>query len=437
VKSYPMVLALLVTLTPATAWSQSGDSSVVVVTLQEARRRAMSVDPDAVESRTRVHTAEWEKRSAFARLVTPTLTGGLSYIRFSDPFFNFGTGNISPNATSATLEASYSILGSGRWGALRSSRASVESAEAGETAERFRTALAADEAYYAVLAERELGTVAADRLKRAQESFGIARVRVSAGEAIASDSLQLLLEVNRARLDMLSRDSAIVASRWRLGSQVGVSGPVDAAPIDSAMPLPLPMTQDEAAREMLMRGPDVEAARANERRAGAVLGAERERYFPSISLGATTGAYDANFFPSALKRTQYALTVSVPFWDGGARELSVARLAADRDVARARRQERERSAGELVAQAYHGYTTSRARIELTTVGVAVATENFRVQNARYREGATTILDLLEAQVALSEAQASLVQARFTTRLSLARIEALLGRRVFETPNQQD
>ena len=65
------------------------------------------------------------------------------------------------------------------------------------------------------------------------------------------------------------------------------------------------------------------------------------------------------------------------------------------------------------------------------MGVTVSSENFRVQRARYREGATTILDLLEAQVALSEAEAALVQSRYSTRLALAQIEALLGRRIFE------
>jgi outer membrane protein TolC len=63
--------------------------------------------------------------------------------------------------------------------------------------------------------------------------------------------------------------------------------------------------------------------------------------------------------------------------------------------------------------------------------VVVANETFRVQGARYREGATTILDLLEAQVALSEAEAELVQSRHAARLARARIEALLGRRIFE------
>jgi outer membrane protein TolC len=87
-----------------------------------------------------------------------------------------------------------------------------------------------------------------------------------------------------------------------------------------------------------------------------------------------------------------------------------------------------------MAGAYHGYETARAGTELAIVAVAVSAENFRVQRARYREGATTILDLLEAQVAFGEAEAELVQARYATRLALARIEFLLGRRIFDTTN---
>jgi outer membrane protein TolC len=82
-----------------------------------------------------------------------------------------------------------------------------------------------------------------------------------------------------------------------------------------------------------------------------------------------------------------------------------------------------------MAAAYNGHETARAAIELAQVGVAAASENYRVQRARYREGSTTILDLLEAQVALSEAEAVLVQSRYAARLALAQIEALLGRRV--------
>jgi outer membrane protein TolC len=149
-------------------------------------------------------------------------------------------------------------------------------------------------------------------------------------------------------------------------------------------------------------------------------------------VSAITGAYDAEFFPSAAKRSQLVVAASFPLWNAGQRELAVARARAQSNVARAEREQRERAAGETIAEAYHGYQTARAGIELAEVGVTVARETFRVQNTRYREGATTILDLLEAQVALSEAEATLVQSRYATRLALARMEALLGRRLFET-----
>lgn len=428
------VMGIGVVSLPADAIGQGLSDGAPVVTLAEARRRAASVDPDAVAARGRIGTAAWQRRAAVADMFAPNLTAGGNYTHFSEPFFNFGTGTISPNATSATLQASYTLLGAGKFGELRNSRASVESAEANETAVRFRTALETDAAYFAVLADRELSRVAAERLRRAQEQFGIARVRVLAGEAISSDSLQLLLEVNRARLAILSRDSALVASRLRLGRRIGLQGPADAAPIDTLMPPPLPMSQEQAIAEVRERGPDVEAARAEERGASAIVAGERERYLPEISVSAMTGAYDAELFPSATKRSQVAVNVAVPIWNGGKRELAVARARADRDVARAIRADRERAAGELMAQAYHGYLTSRAGVELALVGLAVSNENYRVQRARYREGATTILDLMEAQVALSESEATLVQARYSTRLALAQIEALLGRRIFATPS---
>ena len=424
-------LAAASSVAPAAILSQVANAPVPTVTLDEARRRAAQVHPDAVAARGQVETASWERRSALANLVTPHISANGNYTRFSDPFFNFGTGGISPNATSATLEARYTLLGAGKLGNLKSARASLRSAEASETAAEFRTALEADRAYYEVLEDKELARVAADRLRRAEEQFEVARVRVLAGEAIASDSLQLSLEVNRARVGVLSSDSALAASRLTLGRLIGISGPAEATPLDSAVPPALPMTLDEAIAEMRLRGPEITAARAAERRADAIVLAERELYLPEITVGATAGAYDSQLFPDALHRSQLAVTVSLPLWNAGQRELTVARARADRNVARAERQDQERAAGERVAQSYHGYGTARAGIELALVGVAVATENYRVQRARYREGATTILDLLEAQVALTESEATLVQSRYRTRLALAQLEALLGRRILQ------
>jgi outer membrane protein TolC len=418
---------------PALSFAQA-DTVAPTVTLTEARRRALALDPDAVAARGQIETAAWERRSAWANFLTPRVTASTNYIRFSDPFFNFGTGTISPNATSAVLQADYTLIGGGKFAELKRARASLVSAEASETAARFRIALATDLAYYDVLAAGELSRVAADRLRRALEQLAISRVRVQAGGAIATDSLLLLLEANRARLDVLRRDSALAVSRLALGRQIGLSGPANAAPLDTAALPPLPLSLEAAIAELRTRGPELIAVRAAEDHAGAALRIEREQYLPDITVSASRGAYDAEFFPAATKRGEIAFRVSLPIWDAGQRELAIARARVQRDIARAQRAERERGTAEEMTRAYHGYQTARAAAELAAIAVAVSAENFRVQRARYREGETTILDLLEAQVGLGEAEANLVQSRYAARWALAQIEALLGRRLFDGSN---
>jgi multidrug efflux system outer membrane protein len=418
---------------PSIATAQTTSEGLPVITLAEARRRAVSIDPDAVAARSRVDVATSERRAAFTNLITPNLRATTTYTHFSEPFFNFGTGGISPNSASATFDASYSVLGAGKFGTLKSARASLASAEALETSSRFRTMLETDAAYFAVLADKELSRVAADRLRRAEEQLNIARVRVIAGESVQSDSLRLLLEASRARLAILSMDSSLTASRLRLGRRIGLSGPAEAAPLDSILPRDLPMSEEQAIAEMRAGGGVGDAGGGVVLCANAAVLTARERYFPEINIGATLGRYDSELFPDALKRNQWNASISLPIWNGGSRELAVARARADRNVASATRADTERAAGEVMAQAYRGYLTSRGGIDLALVGLTAATENYRVQNARYREGATTIVDLLEAQVALSEAQAQLIRELYASLLSLAQIEALLGRRIFETP----
>lgn len=423
------------TVSDAPAQATTRATTTPVVTLTEARRAALVVDPVAVEATQRVQAVGWERRAARIDLIAPRISTNLNYIRFSDPFFNFGTGSVSPNAASATLEANYVLIGAGKLGQVKSRTAALESAEANETVTRFQSTLETDAAYFAVLASHELARVAADRVKRAEEQLAVSRVRVAAGDAIASDSLQLLLELIRARFTLLQQDSAVVASRLFLGSRVGLTGPADAAPIDTVMPPELPFTEAQAVEELRRRGPDVEAARADERSADAALSTARERYIPALTLGYTYGAYDSELFPSALKRSQVSLGLVLPIWDGGVREIAVARSSAERNVARARRNELERASAERIAQAYLGYQTAKQGIMLAQVGVAASTETYRVQRARYGEGATIIIELLEAQEALSESEAGLVRARFAARLALSQIEALLGRRVFDAPGQ--
>ncbi len=428
-----VLLCALIGATPRAVAAQSA-APIPVVTLRDARTRALAVDPVAVTGRANAAAASWERRSAWADLLTPQVTLGTSYTHFTTQFINFGTFQPGQNSTNATIEARYQLLGPGRFTTLRRASASLGEANANATAARFRSELATDDAYYAVLAEGELARVAIDRVKRAEEQMARARARVLAGSVISSDSLQTYLELNRARLEVLQRDSALTVARLALGRRIGLTGPAAAAAIDSAPTPALPLTLEQATAELRERGPEIEAARASETKASAGLWGTRERYLPDVTLSASSGVYDSVFFPSAVKRSQVVLTASFPLWDAGHREVAVAQARAARDIAQANREERERATAEEMAKSWNGFLTAQAGLELARIGVVVSAENYRIQESRYREGASTIIDLMLAQVAVGESEAALVQSRYAARLSLARIESLLGRRLFDASN---
>jgi len=176
-------------------------------------------------------------------------------------------------------------------------------------------------------------------------------------------------------------------------------------------------------------------AQANERAASAAFRATLGQYLPHATLTFNALAFDTLFFPSDFKRTTFTLGVSFPLWDNGQREVALSQARVNRDVARAIRQDMDRAVQHDVTAAYDGYVTARASAELAGEGRRVARENFRVQESRYRAGATTILDLLKAQSDLDDAESALVQARYATRLALAGLETILGRRLFTEPER--
>jgi outer membrane protein len=267
-------------------------------------------------------------------------------------------------------------------------------------------------------------------VRRAEEQLIVARARVVSGAAVQTDSLQILLELSRARIGLLQEEARLRVARLQLGRRVGIPGGVDAVALDSAPAPDLPLSLVDAMSQALEQGPEYRVARANQRSAEAFLRARRSVYLPQATLSANTVTFGDRFYPHGLTRSSMTLSVSLPIWDNAQRELAVSRARAARDLAQATREDLERAAESDVTAAYDAYQTARATSDLAAQGLIVAQESYRVQQARYRAGASTILDLLDAQAGLTEAQAEVVQARYAARLALAGLEAILGRRLF-------
>jgi outer membrane protein len=424
-----LVLALAAAGTLGAAPAAAQGDTLPVVTLADAIARASRFDPDYVLALGQVDNAEWGRRAARFAFVLPSVTLNTDLTKYSSAFFNIGTGEPQSTSATARIDARYELFSLRKLAELSRTGAELETARADELRARFAAAFIAESDYYAVLAARDFARISSDRVRRAVEGLEVARARVASGAAVQSDSLQLVLELTEARVDSLRQASALRVARLELGRRVGADGAVDAAPLDTTGMPDLPVSLDAALASALEQGPDYRAARASERAADAAIRSRRSDYFPSVNLSASHQRFDSRFFPSARQVSSATIGLTWTPWNGGQREIAVSQARTARDVARAIRADLERGARADVTEAYEAYGTARATVELSSVAVAVARENFRVQESRYRAGATTILDLLDAQVRLTQAEAELVQARYGTRLALAGLEAILGRRL--------
>jgi len=421
------MLALLLALQAAPAQTDT----VPRVTLTEALQRSARLDPFYVAALGQIDNAQWGRRNAFAVFILPAVTIGASMQRSDPPSFLFTDSLVRAKTLwTANLVARYDLFTGGQKIAeLSRSAAALESARADELRQRFITAQLTEADYYAVLANDELDRVARDRLVRAQEQLAVARARVVSGAAVSTDSLNLRLELARAQAGEIQQSSALRFSRLALGRRVGVMGAVDAEPVDTAPAPDLPIALADAISEAAQQGPEYRIAAANERAASATYRAELGNYLPRATLTFSSNTVDQKFYPKLFNQTSLVLGISFPIWNNGIRELNLSRAKVIKDVARVTREDMDRGVLADVTNAYDAYNVSRATAQLAREAVVIARENFRVQQTRYTAGATTILDLITAQVALSNAEATLVQAVYATRLSRAGLETILGRRL--------
>jgi len=424
-----MTLILQVAVMPVQ--TVAGPDSLPQVTLAEALERAARVDPDYISASRQIADAAWSRRAAITAFIVPSVNTQLSATRYSSESFNIGTGGLSSQIVDFRLNGQLNLFaGLSKLNELARANAEMDGAHANAQRASFATALLTESDYYDVIAQRELTRVAAERVRRAEEQFAIARARVTAGAAVQTDSLQLLIEVQQAQVALLRQEARLKVARYQLARRIGAPYAVDAAESQMFEDTTLPLTEQQAIDEAVAGSPEALQARANQAASEARVRALKGAFLPSIDVIGSVSAFDESFFPTATSRSSIGIRVSFPIWNNATREINFSRATSDREVQSALRNDIELALRRDVVQAYEAFQSATAAAQLETQSVTVAQENLRVQERRYQAGATTIIDLITAQVSLSEAEAELVQARFTTRLALSGLEAILGRRLF-------
>jgi outer membrane protein len=424
-----LVLASALTCSPLAAQGRT-------VTLAEAIRLAEQTQPAVVQARAGVTTAAAQRRNAWGAFL-PSVTAGSSASEFFseganriDPLTGLLTsGNSSNRSLTTSLSASVDLFTGFRRGAeLQAARAGEDEAGATLVDARFQQALTTTNQFFDALAAAQLVGVREASVRRAEEQLKVSIAKLQAGSATRSDSLRSLVTLGNTRLDLIQSRTDLAAAEAGLARLVGEVGRVQAAD-DSSFHRMVAAVDTQALRsEAEARSPRIQSAVASARAASADIRAARSAYWPSLTLGANTGwnasrANDYTFF----NQRQVSLQLSWNLFNRFDRELAITQREASYEFAQATAEDERRAVQAELTQRVAELDAARSKIEITQTSVVAATEDLRVQQERYRLGASTIVDVLTSQEALDQAEVNVVTARFDYLRARAQIEALIGR----------
>lgn len=419
---------------PDTTRTQPGQQ-VPRITLAEAIARANQVQPSVVSAQGSVRNAEARKRSSIgAFLPTLNLNGSLGDFYSEGARVDPTTGQIvTSGSTNRSLNSSVSssidlFAGFRRTSERKAANANEDAAAAGLVNAQFNQQLATTNAYFDVLAADQLQTVRQASVRRAEEQLNVSVSLLHAGRGIRSDSLRSLVTLGNAQLQLLQAQTSLSVAQANLGRLVGADGPVGAVDDTSLYRVMSAVDTNAIRSEALANAPSVVAAEASARSSRASVGVAKAAYFPTLSFSGQVSLNgsrqnDYNF----LQQRQFNLQLSWPIFNRFQREQSIATAVSSAELAEANAAEARRQVLASVTSALASLDAARLRLGITQTSVQAAGEDLRVQQERFRLGASTIVDVLTSQEALNQAEVDAVTARFDYIRARAQLSALIGR----------
>jgi outer membrane protein len=339
------------------------------------------------------------------------------------------------SAYGAGVSASLDLFTGGRRSAVRHETSALSrAADAGLIAQRFLTRLEAQQGYLEVLRGHELVRVADEGVAVAQRSLSFAKARAEAGTATPSDVLRAELGLSQARRQWLAARDTLASGAAALGRLVGADGPVDAEPLATLNPIGLALDDSAIVRTAVHDAPSVQQAQALLTAAHASVRAAKSQYAPTIQAGGGYNWSNDGRVPGALNQGWVIqVGTSFPLFNGFIREDAVTQADVAAEVASSSSADTRRFSRAEALRLLGSLHVAEQDVTLATDAVQLAQEDLRVISVRYRAGIATILDQLTSQQNLIQAELDLVSARFTYQVTLASLEALLGRELRAEP----
>ncbi|CAN5384430.1 efflux RND transporter outer membrane subunit OprB [soil metagenome] len=281
--------------------------------------------------------------------------------------------------------------------------------------------------YLSILADNELLALTQQTLSGRLESLKLVQLKFDNGVVSGLDMQQAvsLAESAKVTLAQLQRQRAqdINLLTLLVGQPLPAtiaSGSTLATTVLNELPAGLPS-------DLLRVRPDILQAEQQLIAANANIGAARANFFPRISLTGTAGTASTELgglFKGGSFGWTFAPQMLLPIFDHGRNTANLGSARAGRDIAVAQYERAIQVAFREVADALAGQATFSEQLRAQRAVADAEANRFGLSDLRYRNGAASYLDLLDAQRSLFSAQQAAVQAnlqRLQNQVTLYRV----------------
>jgi outer membrane protein TolC len=282
-------------------------------------------------------------------------------------------------------------------------------------------------AFYALAAARDLQMVATKNLERAEAHHRLAEARFAAGAVPQADRLRTEAEVAQSRLQVINTGSRVRVTTGRLNTAMGrpAETPLAITLPPQNLPPPAPTEFAVSLQRALAQRPELASSEKRAEAARAAVTAARAANAPKIRADGGFGWRDSVLLPDT-REWQAGVSIELPLFDAGSRARRLARSKSELTREEAALAGRRLQIRDEVWGAYAELDRTWAAIAASETSVRASAESLRITRERYERGAALITDLLDTQAALTRAEGSLAESRWSCFAARAAFERAVG-----------
>jgi NodT family efflux transporter outer membrane factor (OMF) lipoprotein len=283
--------------------------------------------------------------------------------------------------------------------------------------------------YLQLLADEELLAITQQTLGTRQESLRLTQLRFDNGVSSRFELQQARSLVETALATLAAQQRQRAQNLNHLTLLVGTPVPPGAAAGATLATTELPDLPAGLPSDLLANRPDIRAAEQQLIAANANIGAARANFFPRITLTGSVGSASSELsglFKSGSFGWTFAPQAVLPIFDYGRNTAVLGSARAGRDIAVAQYERSIQTAFREVADALAGQSTFSEQLRAQRAVAEAEADRYNLADLRYKNGAASYLELLDAQRALFQAQQAAVQANLQRLQNQVTLYSVLG-----------